>query len=284
MRIFIFFSLAILFIVLISCNEQDTTLQIKEPNLTQDTTIIIDTLKNIVSNLSIEDILLSVFSEQIDSINSNYVYFSNGNKLIFDDKQDKNFTQMLENADIQDQFEQNYPLKEDYLGLLTENFDPGRIRSTEFFKNIYGCSASEVKSNSTSINWFGRNLIVSKVNDVHLRLDSVKTDLLKLDTKFHKYFKKTAGTFNWRKIAGTKRLSAHSFAVAIDLNTKFAHYWRWGKPDKNGKYPYKNLIPIEIVEVFEKYGFIWGGKWYHYDTMHFEYRPELIYYSKNIAN
>ncbi|MEJ2663631.1 MAG: M15 family metallopeptidase, partial [Spirochaetia bacterium] len=27
---------------------------------------------------------------------------------------------------------------------------------------------------------------------------------------------------------------------------------------------------------FEKYGFIWGGKWYHYDTMHFEYRPELL--------
>ncbi|MDD5211432.1 MAG: M15 family metallopeptidase, partial [Sulfuricurvum sp.] len=25
-----------------------------------------------------------------------------------------------------------------------------------------------------------------------------------------------------------------------------------------------------------KYGFIWGGRWYHYDTMHFEYRPELL--------
>jgi hypothetical protein len=28
--------------------------------------------------------------------------------------------------------------------------------------------------------------------------------------------------------------------------------------------------------IFEKHGFIWGGKWYHYDTMHFEYRPELL--------
>jgi peptidoglycan LD-endopeptidase CwlK len=28
--------------------------------------------------------------------------------------------------------------------------------------------------------------------------------------------------------------------------------------------------------VFEKHGFIWGAKWYHYDTMHFEYRPELL--------
>ena len=31
-----------------------------------------------------------------------------------------------------------------------------------------------------------------------------------------------------------------------------------------------------IVDVFERNGFIWGGKWYHYDTMHFEYRPELL--------
>ena len=34
--------------------------------------------------------------------------------------------------------------------------------------------------------------------------------------------------------------------------------------------------PHKIVEIFERHGFIWGGKWYHYDTMHFEYRPELL--------
>jgi hypothetical protein len=28
--------------------------------------------------------------------------------------------------------------------------------------------------------------------------------------------------------------------------------------------------------VFEKHGFVCGGKWYHFDTMHFEYRPEII--------
>jgi hypothetical protein len=43
-----------------------------------------------------------------------------------------------------------------------------------------------------------------------------------------------------------------------------------------GKSPHRNRIPWEIVEIFEKYGFIWGGKWYHCDTMHFEYRPELL--------
>ncbi len=68
----------------------------------------------------------------------------------------------------------------------------------------------------------------------------------------------------------------HAFAAAIDLNVKFADYWIWsgGRP---GRVPvYRNKVPRAIIEVFERHGFIWGGKWYHFDTMHFEYRPELI--------
>ena len=30
-----------------------------------------------------------------------------------------------------------------------------------------------------------------------------------------------------------------------------------------------------MVEILERHGFIAGGKWYHFDTMHNEYRPEL---------
>jgi len=33
---------------------------------------------------------------------------------------------------------------------------------------------------------------------------------------------------------------------------------------------------LEIVDIFERHGFIWGGKWYHFDTLHFEYRPEIL--------
>ena len=32
----------------------------------------------------------------------------------------------------------------------------------------------------------------------------------------------------------------------------------------------------DIVDAFEAEGFAWGGRWYHYDTMHFEWRPELF--------
>ena len=53
--------------------------------------------------------------------------------------------------------------------------------------------------------------------------------------------------------------------------------WKWVKPDADGKRPYRNRFPLEVVEVFERHGFIWGGKWAHFDTMHFEYRPELLH-------
>ena len=34
--------------------------------------------------------------------------------------------------------------------------------------------------------------------------------------------------------------------------------------------------PQAVIDAFEAEGFIWGGKWYHFDTIHFEYRPEIV--------
>jgi hypothetical protein len=67
----------------------------------------------------------------------------------------------------------------------------------------------------------------------------------------------------------------HAWGAAIDINTAQGDYWR-GHRSGTGDTGYRNRIPIEIVEIFERHGFIWGGKWSHYDTMHFEYRPELL--------
>jgi hypothetical protein len=64
--------------------------------------------------------------------------------------------------------------------------------------------------------------------------------------------------------------------IAIDLVTEHSHYWRWGRTAFSRPANWRNEIPGEIVKIFEKHGFIWGGKWYHFDTMHFEYRPEIL--------
>jgi hypothetical protein len=93
---------------------------------------------------------------------------------------------------------------------------------------------------------------------------------------------KLGGTFNWRKVAGTDRLSNHSFGAAIDLNVDKSAYWRWQPAAALPSFSRLNW-PTEIIEAFERHGFIWGGKWYHYDTMHFEYRPELIEFARSAA-
>ena len=66
-------------------------------------------------------------------------------------------------------------------------------------------------------------------------------------------YTKTAGTYNWRKISGTNRQSAHSYGIAIDIGVAQSNYWKWDNPHKKetDKIQYNNRIPIELVEIFE---------------------------------
>jgi hypothetical protein len=97
--------------------------------------------------------------------------------------------------------------------------------------------------------------------------------------------------YNWREIAGTRSRSYHSYGIAVDLAPKSfggRHtYWRWALPQTEEFYsiPYERrwMVPQQIVEIFEKRGFIWGGKWFFFDTMHFEYRPELLILAESAA-
>jgi len=94
------------------------------------------------------------------------------------------------------------------------------------------------------------------------------------DPALAKFLENIGGTFNWRKISDTDRQSAHSYGISMDINVAHSAYWDWQRP----KFPirWQNKIPQVIVDAFESEGFIWGGRWQHYDTMHFEYRPELL--------
>jgi len=114
--------------------------------------------------------------------------------------------------------------------------------------------------------------------DAAAALASVAAELKKLPARQHKFFRKTAGTFNWRAIKGSDVRSLHSYGLAIDVGVPYADYWRWAglDPKKFGPPAYRNRFPREVVEAFERHGFVWGGRWSWFDTMHFEYRPELL--------
>ncbi|WP_258031807.1 M15 family metallopeptidase [Campylobacter concisus] len=92
-------------------------------------------------------------------------------------------------------------------------------------------------------------------------------ELVKSDPNLLEYRKDPGGTIKWRIIAGTNRLSAHSYCIAIDINVKKSHYWKWSKG-------YQNLIPEKNVRVVEKHKFVWGGRCKHFDMIHFEHCPE----------
>ncbi len=219
---------------------------------------------------------------QIKECRNNRIVWSDGTKMLYDDGKNKNFDQALKHADIQDMFRYPYP-SGGYVhkGGPKVNFDPGRIRNDAFFRKMYGNNAAQVRRHLRTIPWLSRStggkyrVTVTRINGVDRALAAVSRDLDRAVAKnpsLKKYLVPLGGTFKWRKIAGTNRLSVHSFGAAIDINVKHSAYWRWNK----GPYRYRNEIPRVIVRIFEKHGFIWGGQWYHYDTMHFEYRPELL--------
>ena len=153
--------------------------------------------------------------------------------------------------------------------------DPGRARPAAFFGKMYGAGPAAVKANLVPVNWFGQTVQFSRINGANLALKAVESDLAS-QPKLRRYLTPSAGTYLWRVVAGSRRQSAHSWGIAIDLNTRYSDDWQWeGFREFTHGIPYRNQLPQAIVWAFERRGFVWGGRWYHHDTMHFEYRPEL---------
>jgi hypothetical protein len=67
-----------------------------------------------------------------------------------------------------------------------------------------------------------------------------------------------AGCYNPRFIAGTTTLSNHAFGLALDINAV---------ENQRGT---AGLIDRGVVQIFQKWGFTWGGVWHYTDPMHFE--------------
>lgn len=184
----------------------------------------------------------------------------------------------INNADLQTQLSQAY----DAGGIDTPPaylFDPGRLRYQPFFQALYGKDKKEIEQNLVTIEWptlkGNIKLRVNKMQGVDKKLFAIGQEIAKLP-KAQRIWAEGACTYEYRVIKDTDRLSMHSFGIAIDLAPAKTQYWKGEAAAETAKIGYKNTMPLSIVRIFEKHGFIWGGRWYHYDTMHFEYRPELL--------
>ena len=224
--------------------------------------------------------LLAAYPQQLDRIDGNDLVWRDGTRMPVDDGAgEKPFEAWLAHPDIGDMFALPYPAGSP-LSTPAANFDPGRARNTAFFDKVYGdCRKGEVTNNLTTVAWLPKRsrqrLPFNRINGAAAALEAVSVELDALPSSFDVFLVPSAGTYNCRVIAGTDRVSAHGYGIAIDIALKRAHYWR-DAAATGGAIAFRNEIPMEIVRVFERHGFIWGGRWYHYDTMHFEYRPELL--------
>ena len=217
-------------------------------------------------------VLMEAYPQQQLKFRDNMLFFPDGSTIQFDDGYEKTFEQLLDYSDVEDMFRMPY-CRTDTPAYLA---DAGRSRCDAFFKKMYGASADEVKQNLVYVDWVGKQVKFTKVNGAAEQLKKVAAELAQ-NPELAPYLP-SAGTFYWRQVRGAQRQSAHSYGIAIDINTEYSNYWLWTNQGASelDTLKYENRIPSAIVDIFERHGFIWGGRWYHYDTMHFEYRPEIL--------
>jgi hypothetical protein len=224
--------------------------------------------------------LMIAYPEYITNIeeNNGYVYLvmKSGKKLLYDDKARKNSEEKLANPDLQDTLEQIYPLSA-IRSIMDVNFDPGRVRSYGLLSEVYGTSKQAIESKLTKVNVGYSNHQFNGNNSASHSLQAVMKEVMPLSERnpnVRRCLLPCSGTFNYRVISGTNRLSPHSFGIAIDLASDKRDYWKWASKEDGEKR--LASYPSELVKIFENNNFVWGGKWSHFDILHFEYRPEII--------
>ncbi|GIM30374.1 hypothetical protein CPJCM30710_30400 [Clostridium polyendosporum] len=213
-----------------------------------------------------------------------YIIMKSGKRIIYDDKKVKEIKEKVQNPDLQDMMEQVYPLF-NITKLMPSDFNPGRIRVYDFFNEVYGGSEQQVVSNLTNVKIGYKSHLFNSNNKASEALQSATQELIPVTEKssfIYSFVFPISGTFNYRTIHGTDRLSAHAYGIAIDLAYDKNDYWNWTSRKEGEKR--LALYPKEIIRIFEKNNFIWGGKWGLFDILHFEYRPELILKSRYFEN
>lgn len=231
--------------------------------------------------------LLTAYPHHLKGFTDNHIIWKDDTKIRYDDGRIKSEEEAFDSTDLEDQLNALTYVAGFPVDTPGYNCDPGTMRCQPFFMKMYGESEAEVRSHLVSVTWPAakpgqtKRIWVTSINGVNKHLQAVANELA-ARPHLRPYVTDIGGTFNWRPIMGTNRMSPHSFGIAIDINTKRSEYWKWDHHENwmldsvDINLQWRNSVPLEIVEIFERHGFIWGGKWFHYDTMHFEYRPEML--------
>lgn len=161
--------------------------------------------------------------------------------------------------------------------------------SQDFFDVIYDASTRrKTEQHIKKINFLGYAVSVHEwIADALQQVEKDIRQLAMQETEVRNFMNSIARVegYNWREISDRSSRSFHSFGLAVDILPKNWSqkniYWAW----RRGKDPQNWMLlpldrrwmpPASVIRVFEKNGFVWGGKWMVWDNMHFEYHPELL--------
>lgn len=171
---------------------------------------------------------------------------------------------------------------------LNERRSKAPAHHIAFYDALYdGKTRRRIESHITRFDYLGKRVSVHRSIVPQLkRIEKKIQDLARTNAEVRRFVSSIQSIegYNWREIADSPSRSNHSWGIAVDILPvnwgKKNIYWNWISywNDKWMLIPPERrwMPPMEVVEIFESEGFVWGGKWLLWDTMHFEWRPELL--------
>ena len=167
--------------------------------------------------------------------------------------------------------------------------------SLDFFNIVYDSETRRsTEAHIKSVSFLGKNTKAHEwIFEPLARVENKIRELAKTDSGVKDFIDTLSrvDSYNWREIRDRASRSFHSYGIAVDVLPRGWGqkniYWAWRRdidPDGWMTLPLDKrwMPPLKVIQAFESEGFIWGGKWPIWDNMHFEYRPELIAYTKEM--
>ena len=166
---------------------------------------------------------------------------------------------------------------------------------TDLMESLWGNTDAEIREHGQSLTFLDHRMFLNEI--VAEPLAAVEQEILitsKDDDEVALWIDHLDITYSFidRDIAGSPNRSNHAWGLAVDFVPSSYEgqqvYWRWSRVfDREGwhRIPLAQRWspPQSIIEIFERHGFVWGGKWAHFDNIHFEYRPEIILYNQLVS-
>ena len=163
-----------------------------------------------------------------------------------------------------------------------------RSRSNHFFEALWQAGSRDESSRRVNtIEFLNFSLVVhSGIAEVLTKIEERILAAAETDPELRSWVNGIGEMhgWGWRNIQNSQSRSYHSYGIAVDILPKSMNgkemYWLWAaqKGREWWNIPYEDRChpPDTVIKIFESYGFVWGGKWVVFDTMHFEYRPEVF--------